>query len=105
MSPRGWCNTADHRGPSIWCHHIAPEWWRSRQGLGFPRSPQRWLRRAPEELERLLAGRRRVALVQVDNLAQPPSAEPWLREDARLVGHLVLYFDSTDGDRFAFTRR
>ena len=37
--------------------------------------------------------------------SRSPSAEPWLREDARLVGHLVLYFDSTDGDRFTFARR
>jgi 4-amino-4-deoxy-L-arabinose transferase-like glycosyltransferase len=55
------------------------------------------LRRVPEDLERLLAGRRRVALVQVHNLAQPSPAEPWLREHARLVAHRVY-----DGEVDAF---
>jgi 4-amino-4-deoxy-L-arabinose transferase-like glycosyltransferase len=42
------------------------------------------LRRVPDDLERLLQGRRRLALVQVHNLAQPAPAEAWLRTHARL---------------------
>jgi hypothetical protein len=56
------------------------------------------LRRVPEDLERVLAGRRRVALVQVHNLAQPSPAEPWLRKHARLAGHKVY-----DGRRAALS--
>jgi uncharacterized membrane protein len=47
------------------------------------------LRRLPDDLEQLLAGRRRVALVQVHNLDQPSPAEPWLRAHARLVRHEI----------------
>jgi 4-amino-4-deoxy-L-arabinose transferase-like glycosyltransferase len=43
------------------------------------------LRRVPDDLERLLQGRRRLALVQVHNMAQPAPAEPWLREHSRLT--------------------
>ncbi|MBA3554597.1 MAG: glycosyltransferase family 39 protein [Gemmatimonadales bacterium] len=43
------------------------------------------VRQVPDDLERLLAGRRRVALVQIHSLARPSPAEPWLREHARLV--------------------
>lgn len=43
------------------------------------------LRRVPDDLERLLRGRRRLALVQVHNLAQPAPATAWLREHARLT--------------------
>jgi hypothetical protein len=39
--------------------------------------------RRPDDLESLLAGRRRVALVQVHNIGQPSSAEPWLRAHRR----------------------
>lgn len=42
------------------------------------------LRRVPDDLELLLQGRRRLALVQVHNLAQPAPAEAWLRAHARL---------------------
>lgn len=43
------------------------------------------LRRVPDDLERLLQGRRRLALVQVHNLAEPAPAEPWLREHSHLT--------------------
>jgi len=47
------------------------------------------LRRVPEDIERLLQGRRRLALVQVHNLAQPAPAEPWLRAHPRLARHEI----------------
>jgi hypothetical protein len=56
------------------------------------------LRQVPRDLERLLAGRARVALIQVHHLGRASPAEPWLREHARLVGHKVY-----DGDRAALT--
>lgn len=56
------------------------------------------LRRVPQDLERLLAGRARVALVQVHHLGKASAAEPWLRSHAKLVGHMVY-----DGDRAALT--
>jgi hypothetical protein len=56
------------------------------------------LRRVPQDLERLLAGRARVALIQVHHLGRASPAEPWLREHARLVGHRIY-----DGDRAALT--
>jgi hypothetical protein len=46
-------------------------------------------RRVPDDLERLLEGRRRVALVQVHHLSQPAPAEAWLRQHARLVYHEI----------------
>ena len=46
-------------------------------------------RRVPDDLEALLQGRRRVALVQVHHLSQPAPAEPWLRQHARLVYHEI----------------
>jgi 4-amino-4-deoxy-L-arabinose transferase-like glycosyltransferase len=48
------------------------------------------LRRVPDDLERLLQGRRRVALVQVHNMAQPAPAEPWLRQHSRLTGREIF---------------
>jgi hypothetical protein len=42
-------------------------------------------RRRPDDLAALLAGRRRVALVQVHNIGQASPAEPWLREHGRLA--------------------
>lgn len=42
------------------------------------------LRRVPDDLALLLQGRRRLALVQVHNLAQPAPADAWLRAHARL---------------------
>jgi 4-amino-4-deoxy-L-arabinose transferase-like glycosyltransferase len=56
------------------------------------------LRQVPQDLERLLSGRARVALVQVHHLGRASPAEPWLREHAKLVGHQVY-----DGDRAALT--
>ena len=53
------------------------------------------LRRVPEDLERLLAGRRRLALVQVHNLAQPAPAEAWLRAHTRLL-RLEVYHGAED---------
>lgn len=47
------------------------------------------LRRVPEDLELLLRGRRRLALVQVHNLAQPAPAEAWLRRHTHLVHHEI----------------
>jgi 4-amino-4-deoxy-L-arabinose transferase-like glycosyltransferase len=46
-------------------------------------------RRVPDDLEALLRGRRRVALVQVHHLSQPALAEAWLRRHARLVHHEI----------------
>lgn len=45
--------------------------------------------RRPDDLATLLAGRRRVALVQVHNIGQASSAEPWLREHGRLADRRV----------------
>jgi hypothetical protein len=53
------------------------------------------LRQVPDDLHRLLAGRKRVALVQVHSLARSSPAEPWLREHARLVRREV-YLGSED---------
>lgn len=46
-------------------------------------------RKVPDDLETLLPGRRRVALVQVHHLSQPAPAEAWLRQHARLVYHEI----------------
>ena len=51
------------------------------------------LRAVPRDLELLLRGRRRVALVQVHNLAQPAPAYPWLQAHARLVRREVYNGD------------
>lgn len=48
------------------------------------------LRRVPDDLERLLQGRRRLALVQVHNMAQPAPAEPWLRRHTRLTSREIF---------------
>ena len=56
------------------------------------------LRQAPRDVELLLAGRARVALIQVHHLGKASPAEPWLRRHARLIGHQVY-----DGDRAALT--
>ncbi len=52
-------------------------------------------RRQVSDLPTLLAGHRRVALVQVHNIAQPSPAEPWLRQRGRLVDRRV-YDGPTD---------
>jgi hypothetical protein len=54
------------------------------------------LRRVPRDLERLLAGRARVALIQAHHLDKPSPAEPWLRQHAKLIGHRIY-----DTDRVA----
>jgi hypothetical protein len=54
--------------------------------------------RQPDDLAGLLAGRRRVALVQVHNIGQPSPAEPWLREHRRLAVRKIY-----DGGRDALT--
>jgi hypothetical protein len=54
------------------------------------------LRQVPRDLERLLAGRARVALIQVHHLDKPSPAEPWLRQHAKLIGHRIY-----DTDRVA----
>jgi hypothetical protein len=54
--------------------------------------------RSPDDLPSLLAGRRRVALVQVHNLGRASPAESWLREHERLAGRKVY-----DGDLDAMT--
>jgi 4-amino-4-deoxy-L-arabinose transferase-like glycosyltransferase len=54
--------------------------------------------RQPEDLATLLAGHRRVALVQVHNVGQPSPAEPWLRAHGRLADRRVY-----DGGRDALT--
>jgi uncharacterized membrane protein len=65
-------------------------------------------RRMPEDLERLLAGRRRVALVKVHYRGLPAPAEAWLEQHATLLGRetfpassaQVTYFASADGEPF-----
>lgn len=62
-------------------------------------------RRVPEDLERLLAGHRRAALVSIHDLGGAEAPEEWLRSHARLLGRdsfrssraEVLYFEPTDG--------
>jgi mannosyltransferase len=56
------------------------------------------LRQVSRDLERLLAGRPRAALIQVHHLGKTSPAEPWLREHARAAGHMVY-----DSDRAALT--
>ena len=64
-------------------------------------------RRVPADLERVLRGRQRVALVRVHALASDP-LEPWLSAHARLVGREtfrrstadILYFVPAQGDTF-----
>jgi hypothetical protein len=49
--------------------------------------------RRPDELPRLLRGRRRVALVQVHNVGLASPAERWLREHGRLTDRRI--YDGT----------
>jgi hypothetical protein len=55
-------------------------------------------RRVPEDLEALLAGRDRVALVRIHDVGEPAPEEGWLRANARLIGErrfpraTVVYF-------------
>jgi 4-amino-4-deoxy-L-arabinose transferase-like glycosyltransferase len=65
-------------------------------------------RRVPDDLQLLLAGRRRVALVKIHHLGAPSPPEAWLRKHARLLGQesfrrssaAVLYFGPRDGESF-----
>jgi 4-amino-4-deoxy-L-arabinose transferase-like glycosyltransferase len=66
------------------------------------------LRQVPADLQLLLTGHRRVALVKIHYLHLPSPAEAWLQEHARLVGRdtfpesgaEVLYFEPSDGTTF-----
>lgn len=66
------------------------------------------LRQVPADLELLLRGRRRVALVKIHYLRLPSPAEAWLREHARLVrrdvfprsGAEVLFFEPSGAGTF-----
>jgi Dolichyl-phosphate-mannose-protein mannosyltransferase len=66
------------------------------------------LRQAPADLQLLLAGNRRVALVKVHYLRLPSPAEAWLRQHARLTrrdifpksGAEILYFEPLNGATF-----
>ena len=66
------------------------------------------LRQVPADLELLLSGQRRVALVKIHYLRLPSPAEAWLREHARLVrrdifpksGAEVLYFEPSNAATF-----
>jgi len=53
--------------------------------------PPLGLRRLPDDIERLLQGRRRLALVQVHNMAQAAPAEPWLRAHTRLTRREIYH--------------
>lgn len=63
-------------------------------------------RRVPQDVQRLLAGRRRVALVKVHHLGEPAPQEDWLRRHATLLKHRkirsadVLYFAPRAGAFF-----
>jgi hypothetical protein len=63
-------------------------------------------RRNPSDLERLLEGRRRVALVKIVDIGEPAPEEGWLRQRAKLVGGdslrgaQVLYFRPAQGGTF-----
>ena len=66
------------------------------------------VRRVPDDLELLLAGCRRVAIVNAHFLEADNPAEQWLRANARLVRHdifyrftaEVVYFEPVGRDRF-----
>jgi Dolichyl-phosphate-mannose-protein mannosyltransferase len=66
-------------------------------------------RRVPEDLERLLPGRRRVVLVRIHEVGAPAPEESWLRQNARIIEERsirsaqVLYFTPRVGDTFAAT--
>jgi hypothetical protein len=64
------------------------------------------VREVPEDLERLLQGRRRVALVKIHRLGGSNAPEEWLQDHGRLLGQdafrkssaEVLYFGAPAGD-------
>jgi Dolichyl-phosphate-mannose-protein mannosyltransferase len=63
-------------------------------------------REVPADLDRLLRGRRRVAVARIHDLHPPDQVVPWLRTHARLVDRQtfrssraeVLYFEPVNGD-------
>lgn len=63
-------------------------------------------RRVPADLERILRGRRRAALLTIHALGAADPVEPWLREHARLIGREsfrrssaeLLYFAPANGE-------
>lgn len=63
-------------------------------------------RRVPQDLDQLLAGRRRVAVVKVHHLGEPAPEEDWLRRHATLLDERtirsaqVLYFAPSEGVSF-----
>jgi uncharacterized membrane protein len=63
-------------------------------------------RRMSDDLEHLLDGRRRVAVVEVHHLGEPSPEEDWLRAHARLLEERtlrsarILYFAPSDGATF-----
>jgi hypothetical protein len=67
------------------------------------------LRQVSSDLDLLLAGNRRVALVKIHDLHLPSPVEAWLREHARLIrrdifnksGAKVLYFEPLNGSTFS----
>jgi hypothetical protein len=66
-------------------------------------------RRVPHDLEALLAGHRRVALVKVHHLGEPAPEEDWLRHNATLIDARqiqsaeLLYFAPSKGSVFVAT--
>ena len=70
--------------------------------------PQLGIRDLPADLERLLAGRRRVALVKIHYAGAAAPAESWLRTHALLLKQAgfplssaeILYFAPSEGDAF-----
>jgi hypothetical protein len=64
------------------------------------------VRRVPDDLLRLIEGRKRIAIVRIHELGEPAPEESWLREYARLVDERrlprarVLYFEPADGNVF-----
>jgi hypothetical protein len=70
-------------------------------------TPPRGTREMPGDLELLLAGRRRVALVKVHHLGAAAPAQAWLLARARLLRHElypsfteVLHFEPSERDVF-----
>jgi hypothetical protein len=64
------------------------------------------VRRVPDDLLRLIAGRNRVAVIRIHEVGEPAPEESWLRENSRLVGQRrlprarVLYFEPAEGRVF-----
>ncbi|MFL5475390.1 MAG: glycosyltransferase family 39 protein [Gemmatimonadales bacterium] len=67
-------------------------------------------RQIPQDLDALLPGRRRVALVRVHHLGEAAPEEDWLRSHAKLTGQRklqsadLLYFGPQEGTTFEATR-